>query len=82
MEDEIYTVKEVAEKLKITRKGVYDLMRDGRLSYVQIGLRQRRITESALRAFLKSGQRGTIDDSRTIDPNTRRPMSAAALPAS
>jgi len=58
VEDEIYTVTEVAEKLKITRKGVYDLMRDGRLRYVQIGLRQRRITGSALRDFLKARERG------------------------
>lgn len=78
MEDEIYTVKEVAEKLKITRKGVYDLMRDGRLGYVQIGLRQRRITATALRAFLQSHQRGAVDDRRTIEPETRRPMQAVA----
>lgn len=80
MEDEIYTVQEVATKLKITRKGVYDLMRDGRLAYVQIGLRQRRITETALRAFLQSGQRGAaVDDRRTIEPDTRKPMQAAAF---
>ncbi len=78
MEDEIYTVKEVAEKLKITRKGVYDLMRDGRLAYVQIGLRQRRITESALRAFLKSGQRG-VSPSGVQSTDTRKPMQAVAF---
>jgi excisionase family DNA binding protein len=78
MEDEIYTVQEVAEKLKITRKGVYDLMRDGRLGYVQIGLRQRRITGAALRAFLQSGQRGTAP-SGVQSNDTRMPMQAAPL---
>lgn len=58
MEDEIYTVQEVADKLKITRKGVYDLMRDGRLRYVQIGLRQRRITATAFREFLHLREQG------------------------
>lgn len=77
MEDEIYTVQEVAEKLKITRKGVYDLMRDGRLTYVQIGLRQRRITGAALRAFLQSGQRG-IAPTGVQSKDIAMPMSAAA----
>lgn len=54
MEQEFYTIREVAEKLKITRKGVYDLMRDGRLRYVQIGARQRRVTAEALRDFVQS----------------------------
>lgn len=62
MEDEIYTVQEVATKLKITRKGVYDLMRDGRLRYVQIGLRQRRITAAAFREFLQLREQGLGGD--------------------
>jgi excisionase family DNA binding protein len=65
VEEEIYTVTEVATKLKITRKGVYDLMRDGRLRYVQIGLRQRRITNSALREFLQLRERGLAGDVKT-----------------
>jgi len=76
MEDEIYTVEEVAKKLKITRKGVYDLMRDGRLRYVQIGLRQRRITGSALRSFLQARERGDSDVQST---DIRTPSLAAAF---
>lgn len=60
MKDELYTVVEVAERLKITRKGVYDLMRDGRLRYVQIGLRQRRIKASAVADFLRANEHGRV----------------------
>lgn len=75
MEQEFYTVKEVADKLKITRKGVYDLMRDGRLRYVQIGIRQRRITAAALRDFVQSRE---IDLS---DYNTRDMQSPSLIAA-
>lgn len=78
MEEELFTVQEVAEKLKITRKGVYDLMRDGRLRYVQIGLRQRRITGTALRDFLRARERG-IDPESYTEGNQQAPLRAAGF---
>lgn len=79
MEDELYTVQEVAQKLKITRKGVYDLMRDGRLRYVQIGLRQRRVTGEALRAFLRAREHGIGEgDTTGYNPSKQRTLSPVA----
>ena len=83
MEDELLTVDEVATRLKMTRKGVYDLMRAGRLPYVQIGLqRGRRIRRSVLDAFLKSGDRGVVGGADVeYNPDTPTPGFAEASPA-
>jgi excisionase family DNA binding protein len=80
MDEEFYTVEEVAELLQVTRKAIYDWMREGRLSYIQIGPRRRRITKAALAQFLRAGQVGPIDDKGTIDEGIRMPGLAAALP--
>jgi len=65
-DDELYTVEEVARMLRVSRKAVYDLMRAGRLPYVQIGIqRGRRIRRSALDAFLKEANRGVADGEGT-----------------
>jgi excisionase family DNA binding protein len=59
VENELLTVEEVARTLRVTRKAVYDLMRTGRLPYVQIGVtRGRRIERSVLERFLKGARRG------------------------
>ena len=55
MDEDYYTIDEVADHLKVTRKTVYDWMRTGELPYVQVGSR-RRITGSALKAFLGQGK--------------------------
>ncbi len=52
--EEFYTVDEVAKALKVTRQTVYEWMRSGRLEYVIVGER-RRISQSALQAFIKKG---------------------------
>ena len=54
MEDEYFTVDEVAKRLKVTRKTVYEWMRGGVLRYVVVGER-RRIPGSALAAFVRPG---------------------------
>ena len=72
MEDELFTVQEIAEKLRLTRKGVYDLMQDGRLRYIQIGPRRRRIAASALREFLKSREQGADVGKKEYNPEGRR----------
>jgi excisionase family DNA binding protein len=76
MEETFYTVKEVADKLRLTPKGVYDLMKAGKLRYVQIGVRRRRISESALREFVQARERGIDRGSYTSD-DIRTPGHAA-----
>ena len=80
-EDELLTVDEVAARLKMHRKSVYDLMRAGRLPYVQIQpQRGRRIRRSVLERFLKSRDTG-LGNSEPLGytPNdTRAPSLAAA----
>lgn len=82
MEDELLTVKEVARTLKVTPKAVYDLMRVGRLPYVQVGIqRGRRIRRSTLELFLKEGMRG-LDSGAYTEENIAMPTSALVLNAS
>lgn len=54
MDEEYYTVDEVATRLKVSRDAIYKWMQQGRLAYVLVGTR-RRITSSGLRAFVKPG---------------------------
>ncbi len=53
--EQFYTVEEVAAALKVTRQTVYRWMQTGALRYVLAGER-RRVSQSALDAFLKEGQ--------------------------
>jgi excisionase family DNA binding protein len=55
IEEKFYTIEQVAEMLNVHRTTVYDWMRSGELAYVQVGGR-RRITGSALSAFIKEGR--------------------------
>ncbi len=54
-DETLYTVEEVATRLRVTRATVYNWMRSGRLGYVHAGPRRRRVPESALRAFMLTG---------------------------
>lgn len=54
MDEPMYTVQEVAQRFKVTRKAVYDWMRVGKLRFVYIGER-RRIPLSAIEAFIRTG---------------------------
>ena len=77
--EEFYTVSEAATILRVSRKTVYDWMKAERLPYVQAGLRKRLIPREALDQFKRSFGVGLeVDDRRTIEPDTRMPMSAAA----
>lgn len=58
MEEKFFTIKQVAELLGVTRKAIYDWMRDGRLQYVIVGER-RRIKKSDLDAFIKVADANT-----------------------
>lgn len=55
MDEDYYTVDEVAERLKVSRATVYNWMRTGALSYVIVGS-ERRVTGSAIRAFVRPGK--------------------------
>lgn len=77
MSEKIYTVDEVAEYLKVTRKTVYDLMRAGKLAYVSIGKRNRRIRQSHLDAFLRVGV--GKDDLEYTEEDARSPGLAPVL---
>lgn len=46
-EEKFYTIQQVADRLQVSRKSVYEWMNAGRLRWLQVGKR-RRITESAL----------------------------------
>ena len=70
MSEEYLTVREVAERLKVTRQAVYNWIADGRLVSVKLG-RSVRITERALQVFL---QRGIRDENAP-------PNSATLIPA-
>jgi excisionase family DNA binding protein len=52
--DRLYTIPEVAERLRHGRTRVYQLIRSGRLPSVVVGPRARRVRESDLQAFIDS----------------------------
>jgi len=74
MDDEYYTVEEVAKRFKVTKAAVYKWMRSGELAYVIIG-KDRRVTGSALKAFVKPGR---YDDVREEESGVWMPALAAA----
>lgn len=55
MDEEYFTPEEVARRFKVKKPTVYKWMREGKLAYVIIGS-DRRITGSALKAFVRSGK--------------------------
>jgi excisionase family DNA binding protein len=57
MSEQYFTVKEVAERFKVSRQSVYDWISEGRLRAVKIGQRTR-IPESALEAFVRPVEPG------------------------
>jgi len=53
----VMTVKQVAEKIQVTKRTVYDWIRQGKLQAYRAG-RQYRITDEQLEAFLTKEQCG------------------------
>jgi len=76
-EERFYTIPEAAAKLRVKRDAIYKWMREGRLEYVIVGS-QRRITSSAIDAFVKAGKVDKLDRSDLQSNDTRTPMQAAA----
>jgi excisionase family DNA binding protein len=50
----VYTLDEVAEVLKITRRTLYTYVKEGKLKAVKIG-REWRVSEAALQDFINKG---------------------------
>lgn len=65
--DELLFVDEVAKELRVTRKTVYDWMRDKGLDYEVVGGR-RRIRRSALEAFIASGKSQQVQAEKNEAP--------------
>lgn len=67
-EERYYTIDQVAELFGVTRAAVYKWMKAGQLKYVLVGS-HRRITQSAINAFVKEGNaEDVIDDSGNYAP--------------
>lgn len=54
---EVYTLEELASVLMVTRRTLYNWVKDGKLEAFKVG-RQWRVTKTALEAFTKSGTAG------------------------
>jgi len=54
-EDDVYTVAELAKRLKVDRKQIYRLIQSGRLLAIRLGPRLYRIPSAAARALLRAG---------------------------
>jgi excisionase family DNA binding protein len=53
-EDDVYTVAELAKRLKVDRKQIYRLIQSGRLPAIRLGPRLYRIPSAAARALLRA----------------------------
>lgn len=55
--EKIYTLEEISDLIKITRRTLYDYVKTGKLKAVKIG-RTWRVTEKQLEEFLSTGTEG------------------------
>jgi excisionase family DNA binding protein len=67
VEEQYYTVQEIAKRLRVTRQAIYNWIDEGRLQAVKVG-RSLRIPESALRAFIQPAEPGARDE-REANPS-------------
>jgi excisionase family DNA binding protein len=74
-EETFYTIPEAAKKLRVTRAALYKWMKNGRLKFVVVGS-ERRITGSALTAFIKAGNE--IPGNDKMDTQIHRLVTEAA----
>jgi excisionase family DNA binding protein len=51
-QQQVYTVAELAIRLKISERSAYDLIRNGEIAYASCGAKNYRIGEPAVRHFL------------------------------
>ena len=76
-EETFYTIPEAAAKLRVKRDALYKWMRQGRLAFVVVGS-ERRITGSALTAFIRSGNED-VPEGATMNEHIRTPGHAEPL---
>lgn len=77
MDQEYFTIPEVAKKLKVTRAAVYKWIAQGRLEAIFVGA-DRRVTSDAITAFIKaSTESRAVDDSTKMETDIRTPGHAA-----
>jgi len=76
-EERFYTIPEAAAKLRVTRAALYKWMKQGRLAFVLVGS-ERRITSSAIDAFVKAGGVDTSGRSDLQSDHIKIPSLAAA----
>lgn len=69
MTQKLLTVKEVSEILDLKPARVYELTRQNKLPYVQIGERQYRYSESALLDWIEKGGNKENGDAANIAKN-------------
>jgi len=69
-EETFYTIPEAAAKLRVKRDAIYKWMKEGRLEFVIVGS-QRRITGSAIAAFVKAGKVDEGGRSDVQSPDTK-----------
>lgn len=50
--DKYYTIKEVAEMLKVTERSIHYWKKDGKIKFVKVG-RNVRVSETELKRFLE-----------------------------
>ena len=77
MEQEYFTVAEVAEKLKVTPQAVYKWIKQKKITVVYAGA-DARITSAAIEAFIKSSTESRLGgDSAKMDTQISAPGQAA-----
>lgn len=80
--EELFTVEEAAEYLRVARQTMYKYMERGvkgvKLGYVYVG-GERRITKSAIEAFIKASTDRNLAGSGTIESESRTHGLAAPL---
>ena len=72
MPDELLTVKEVAERLKLNQQTIRNMIDRGELGHVRVGQRRVRVRQSQLDAFLPARQRGSRRGDRRHAAETLR----------
>ncbi len=57
MQEEYFTVAEIAERFKVSRQAVYDWIKEGKLKAIKVGNRTR-ISRSAIEDFIRPVEPG------------------------
>lgn len=78
MNEEYFTVAEVAKRLKVTPQAVYKWISQKRLHAVYVGS-ERRITSSAIEEFVRNSTRAAeVDSAGSMENDTLMPSLVAA----